>query len=258
VPERHVSDPVTAGPPTPRLRPAWYSARPGRLRDWLTLLHPPYTAWHLSYVLIGAAMAPQFHLGRLAITLVAFALAVGVGAHALDELRGRPLGTSIPSPALVSVAAASIGAAVALGALGTERAGWGLAIFIVAGVVLVLAYNLEIWHGRLHNDLTFALAWGSFPLVTAYYAQAATLRPAVVLTAAFAFWLSRGQRALSSEARDLRRRVVSVEGTRRYADGTARPVTRASLLEPLERCLVAMSWSTCLLGAGLVLARTGH
>ncbi|HXW79644.1 MAG TPA: hypothetical protein VEJ84_09095 [Acidimicrobiales bacterium] len=239
-------------------KPAWYAASPGAWRDWVTVLHPPYTAWHLSYVLIGAAMAPHLHLQRLGATLIAFGLAVGIGAHGLDELRGRPLNTAIPSAVLASVSAAAICGAIVMGAIGIEQVGWGLAVFIAVGVFLVVAYNLELWHGRFHNDTTFALAWGSFPLLTAYYAQASTLRPAAVFGAAFAYGLSRAQRALSSEARDIRRRVLSVEGERTYADGARRAVTRASLLLPLEKSLVALSWSTCALGVGLVIARTGY
>jgi hypothetical protein len=212
----------------------------------------------LSYVLIGAALAPHFHLQRLLATLIAFGLAVGVGAHGLDELRGRPLGTAIASPVLAVVSAAAIAGAVALGALGIDEVGWGLAVFVVVGVVLVVGYNLELWGGRLHNSAVFALGWGSFPLVTAYYAQASTIRPAAVVAGAFAFGLSHAQRALSTEARDLRRRVVSVEGHALYADGTRRPLSRGSLLGPIEAALVALSWCTGALGVALVLARTGH
>ncbi|MGH9105735.1 MAG: hypothetical protein ACRDZX_07850 [Acidimicrobiales bacterium] len=239
-------------------RPAWYASGTGRWRDWVTLLHPPYTAWHLSYVLVGAAIAPHFHLGRLGYTLGAFALAVGVGAHGLDELRGRPLRTTISSPVLAAVSAAAIAGAVGLGVIGVEQVGWALVVFIAAGVVLVSAYNLEMWHGRLHNATTFALGWGSFPLITAYYAQATTIRLSAVVAAACAYWLSRAQRVLSSEARDLRRRVVSVEGERGYPGGNRRAISRQSLLEPVERSLVALSWSVCLLGVSLVLARAGY
>jgi hypothetical protein len=249
-------DRAAGAPAAPR--PAWYAVAPGKWRDWLTILHPPYTAWHLSYVLIGAAMAPRFHLERLAATLIAFGLAVGIGAHGLDELRGRPLNTTVSSGVLATVSAVSITGAVVIGAFGIAQVGWGLAVFIAVGVVLVVAYNMELWNGRLHNDTTFALAWGSFPLLTAYYAQASSLRPAAVAGAAFAYGLSRAQRALSTEARDIRRRVVSVEGERAYVDGSRRRLSRESLLQPLERGLVALSWSTCLLGLGLVLARTGH
>src|SRR6478736_484346 len=65
----------------------------GVWRDYVTLLHPPYTLWHLSFVAVGAALAPEFHLDRLVWALVAFFLALGIAAHALDELKGRPLRT---------------------------------------------------------------------------------------------------------------------------------------------------------------------
>src|SRR5438477_8459925 len=76
-------------------RPAFYALRSGGWRDYWTLLHPPYTAWHLSYVAIGASVAPRFDGGRLGATVLAFFLGVGLTAHALDELRGRPLRTGI-------------------------------------------------------------------------------------------------------------------------------------------------------------------
>jgi hypothetical protein len=240
------------------VRAAWYSAAPGRWRDWLSVLHLPYTAWHLSYVLVGAAIAPHFHLSRLIATLIAFFLAVGVAAHALDEWQGRPLGTAIPARVLVGVSIASLAGAVALGVVGISRVGWGLAGFIAVGAGLVVAYNLELWGGRLHNDATFALAWGAFPVLTAYYAQASTLRPAAVLAAVYAYGLSRAQRVLSTEARDLRRRVASVEGEKRYLNGGVVRLSRESVLRPVERSLVALSWCSCALGVALVLARTGH
>ena len=241
---------------TARQRAAWYAPAPGSWRDWVSLLHPPYTAWHLGYVLIGAGLAPRLSVGRLVATLVAFGLAVGVGAHALDELRGRPLGTSIPAPVLISVSAAAITGSVALGGLGIARVGWGLAVFVAAGVVLVVGYNLELW--RFHNDVIFALAWGSFPLLTAYFAQTGTLRLSAFAGAAFAFGLSKAQRTLSTEARDMRRRVAEVSGEKRYLDGSNRALSLGSLLAPFEACLLALSWSTCALGVAMVLARTGH
>lgn len=237
---------------------AWYATAPGTWRDWLTILHPPYTAWHLSYVLIGAGLAPHVDGERLAGTLIAFALAVGVAAHALDELRGRPLRTTIASPVLAIVAAVALGAAAGIGAIGITRVGWGLAGFVVLGVVLVVAYNLELWGGRLHNDVVFAAAWGAFPLITAYYAQTATIGLTAVLGAAFAYGLSRAQRVLSNEARQLRRRVRSVRGEQVHTDGSRRTLSRTSLLRPLEQGLVALSWSTCALGVALILTHTGH
>ncbi|MCL2770324.1 MAG: hypothetical protein FWD42_09505, partial [Solirubrobacterales bacterium] len=76
--------------PRPLERPAFYALRPGGWRDLVTLLHPPYTAWHLSYVALGAAVAPHLYAVRLIACLGAFFLGVGLCAHALDELHSRP------------------------------------------------------------------------------------------------------------------------------------------------------------------------
>jgi hypothetical protein len=206
-------------------------------------------------VLIGAGLAPHLSGERLAATLIAFALAVGVAAHALDELRGRPLRTAIPASVLALTAGLTLAAAAGLGVVGIGRVGWGLMVFVAAGVALVASYNLELWGGRLHNDVTFAAAWGAFPVLTAYYAQAGTLRPAALLGASFAYGLSHAQRVLSTEARQLRRRVVSVDGRRFLSDGTCEPLNRDVLLRPLERTLVALSWSTAALGLALVVVR---
>ncbi len=222
------------------------------------MLHLPYTAWHLSYVLIGAALAPHLHLVRLGATVLAFALAVGVGAHGLDELRGRPLGTAIPSPCLLAVSLAALVGAAAIGALGVTRVGWGLTGFIAVGVVLVVGYNLELWGGRLHSDTVFAAAWGAFPLLTGFYAQTGTIAPPVLVAAVFAYGLARAQRVLSTEARFLRRRVRSVTGELVGADGTHHPLTRQGLLQPVERSLATLSWATCALGIALVLANVSR
>jgi hypothetical protein len=241
------------------LPPAFYAAPRGGPRrawaDWWTLLHPPYTVWHLSYVAIGATLAPHFDGGRFAATLVAFFLAVGVCAHALDELNGRPLRTSIPSWLLVAAAATSLTGAVVLGLVGISRVGAGLAVFIVVGVVLDVGYNLESFGGRLHNDVAFAASWGAFPVVVAYYVQAETLRVPAVAAAAGAYALSRAQRSLSTPARTLRRRVAGVDGTITHTDGRTTPLSAAALLAPLEAALKAAAWGVAALAVALVVFR---
>jgi hypothetical protein len=188
-------------------RPAFYALRPGGWRDYVTLLHPPYTLWHLSYVALGAALAPQMKWGLLGWTTLAFLLAMGVGAHALDELHGRPLGTRIPSALLVALAVVSVGAACAIGvAVATSSTLWLLG-FVAAGAFAVVAYNLELFGGRFHSDLWFALTWGAFPVLTAYFAAAERLRGEALLAAAFAVLVSLAQRTLSTQVRAARRQL---------------------------------------------------
>src|SRR5437879_13329318 len=72
-------DPSRALPDEPQLAPAYYATQArGWRRDIWALLHPPYTAWHLSYVLIGAGLAARIDVTRLFATLLALLLAVGV------------------------------------------------------------------------------------------------------------------------------------------------------------------------------------
>jgi hypothetical protein len=243
------------------LPPAFYAAPATTRRavaDWWVLLHPPYTLWHLAYVAIGAALAPHFDGVRLVATLLAFFLAVGVCAHALDELHGRPLRTAIPWWLLVVAAALSLAGAVVVGVAGIGRVGPGLLVFIAVGAAITCAYNLELLGGRLHNDMTFALAWGAFPVLTAYYAQADALGLPAYIGAIGAFALSSAQRALSAPARQLRRRTADIEGTITDVDGTRSPVTVEVLLEPLERALRAMTAGIVAIAAALVAYRIAH
>jgi len=224
----------------------------GGLRDWVTLLHPPYTLWHLSYVAIGASLVPDLVWWRLAGTLLAFFLAVGIGAHALDEFHGRPLATGIPTRVLAVAATLSITTAMAMGLI---VGGLKLLPFVVLGGVLVVGYNLELFGGRLHNDICFATAWGAFPVIVGAYAQHWSVSPAAVVGAGAAFFLSLGQRALSTPARDLRRRVSAVSATVNFADGRRRELGRAELLAPLERALRAFSFAVVATAVALLLAR---
>jgi len=186
-------------------RPAFYALRPGGWRDYVTLLHAPYTLWHLSYVALGAALAPRMQWGLLGWTALAFLLAMGVGAHALDELQGRPLRTRIPAAVLLALAVVSIASACAIGVLVAARSTLWLLAFVAFGGLAVVAYNLELFGGALHTDAWFAGTWGAFPVLTAYFASAERIRGEAVAAAAFALLVSLAQRRLSTEARRVRR-----------------------------------------------------
>jgi hypothetical protein len=236
-------------------RPAFYALPPGGWRDLLTLLHPPYTAWHLSYVAIGAAVAPRLDGHRLLWTLLAFLLAVGVAAHALDELHGHPLRTSISDRTLIALAAVSLAGAIAIGAVGAVSISYWLLAFVVVGVLLVLTYNLELFGGRMHSDLWFALAWGAFPAFTAFWAQTGEVRVDGLLVAAACLMLSMAQRRLSTPVRQLRRRTVSLHGEQQLSNGHTIELNAARVAAPMEGALMACAAGLVLLAVALVLGR---
>jgi hypothetical protein len=187
--------------------------------------------------------------------VAAFLLAVGLSAHALDELHGRPLGTRLGQGSLIALACAGLAGALAIGVVGVVTVSAWLVPFVVVGGLIVPAYNLELAGGRLHRDWVFAVAWGGFPALTGYFAQTLTIRPAGVLVAAACSLLSVAQRRLSTPARQLRRRTVEVVGEQRLADGTVLDLDRERLTSPLEGALGMLWMGLAVLAAGLVLVR---
>jgi hypothetical protein len=229
---------------TSAARPAFYALRPGGWRDYVTLLHPPYTLWHLSYVALGAALAPRMKWGLLGWTVLAFLLAMGVGAHALDELRGRPLRTRIPSFVLAALATVSIAAASAIGIVVAAGSTLWLLAFVAFGALVVVAYNLELLGGAVHTDLWFAGAWGAFPVLTAYFASAERIRGEALAAAVFAFLVSLAQRRLSTEVRRVRR-------------GAELPPDAELLLRAPETALRLLAAALPALAGALLLLRAG-
>ena len=236
-------------------RPAFYALPSGGWRDYWTLLHPPYTVWHLSYVTIGAALAPDVNVRWWLETMLAFFLAMGVAAHALDELHGRPLGTGISDRVLKVLAIVGLAGAAALGVDGALEATPWIWVLIPVGGFLVVAYNLELFGGAFHSDLWFALAWGAFPVVTAYVAQTGSLDASAVIAAAACTALSAGQRALSTPVRRLRRHTASVSGTIVADDGSATPLDASALRAAPEQALRLLSVAMPLLAAALILPK---
>jgi hypothetical protein len=236
-------------------RPAFYALASGGWRDYVTILHPPYTAWHLSYVAIGAALAPTFHGDRLGAAAAAFFLGLGVGAHALDELQGRPLATRIPEGTLVALTVLSVAGAVAIGIAGAVSFDLWLLVFVAVGALLVPVYNLELFGGVIHNGPGFALAWGAFPLLTGYFACAESITWVSLLAAGYAALTSYVQRVLSTPVRHVRRRVVAVSGVAELRDGTREPLMPEVLFATQETALQLLAAANVSLAGSLLVLR---
>ena len=174
-------------------RPAFYALAPGSWRDYVTLLHPPYTLWHLSYVAIGIAGAFAWSL-------------------------------------------------------------W-LLVFVVVGGFVVVAYNLELFGGVLHNHQTFALTWGAFPLLTGYFASAGRITWEALLASAFAALSSAAQRVLSTPVRLVRRRVRAVSGTLELNDGDTQSIDAQSLIAAPETALRLLAVAIVALAGALLVLR---
>ena len=236
-------------------RPSFYALQPGGARDYWTLLHPPYTLWHLSFVALGACVVDTLEPRYLVMALVAFFLAVGIAAHALDELHGRPLRTQIPRSVLISLAVIGVVGALAIGLYGASIVSWWGLVFIGIGGFLVPAYNLEWFGGRFHTDLWFAVMWGGFPALAGGFSQTGRIDVPIVLISAGCGYVAAAQRRLSTPVRSLRRRATAVTGQISYDDGTQVPLDAAAMTQAPEGALRLLWIAMVLLAVGLVITR---
>jgi hypothetical protein len=206
-------------------------------------------------VAIGAALAPTFVLWRLGAAMGAFFLALGVACHALDELAGRPLGTRLSRTELIGLAVVGLGGAVAIGIVGAVIVSAWLIPLVAVGVFLALAYNLELFDGRFHTDLWFAVAWGGFPAFTGWFVEALDVRIEAVVVALACCLISLAQRRLSTPARELRRRTISMTGRQTLRDGQVLELDSNRVLAPLEGALSALWMAMVALALALVIRR---
>jgi hypothetical protein len=228
-------------------RPAFYAPTGSLTGDVVSLLHVPYTLWHLSYVPIGAALAAELDWLVLGGTMAAFAVGLGVGAHALDEVKSRPLGTHISDRALWALGIGAMTVSLAIALVGAVVLSPLVLAWAIVGIFLAVGYALE-WP-FVHSDLGFGLAWGAFPLLVGYWGQTETLTLPVIVMAAMACLLSLAQRSLSTPARFVRRRtresVTVFDGDRSW--------DRKELLQSWEKPLRLLTWTTITLAIALLL-----
>ena len=102
----------------------------------------------------------------------------------------------------------------------------------------------QLFGGAVHTDAWFAAAWGSFPVLTAYFASAERVRADALAMAAFAFLVSLAQRRLSTEARRVRR-------------SGELPTDAELLLRAPETALRLLSAALPVLAGALLLMRIG-
>jgi nitrate reductase NapE component len=233
---------------------AWYAKRGGKWRELYTILHLPYTSMVLSYVVIGAALAPILHLDRLALTLLAYFLGLGFAAHALNELRTRHWGEALSRIELKAMFIAPLLAALAMGAYGIivwygSSQVYGaavLTIFVTLETIFLFAYNLG--YSKFHSDLAFAFSWAALPFLTSYFVNSVSISLSVLFIAAGLAATAAIEINLSRWCKDFRRN----RGSASQSGSSQLPTT---LLIGPERALKLVVVTVNLLAVGLFIWR---
>ncbi len=153
-------------------------------RKGIGLLFLPYTGMVLAFTVIGSMLADPIYWDRVAAIMVIYFLALGIGAHALDALGSggiKPWGT-VFSPTSLWIWA--IGSILVAYSIGIYYMWWFTPLLWCIAIpegFFLLAYNLEWFHGRFHNDFWFAVSWGALPVLAGYIIQTNRLSVAALL-----------------------------------------------------------------------------
>jgi hypothetical protein len=249
------STPEMGPDPSPKaVAPVWYAGSDGVLGELWTMLHVPYTLMVLSFVLVGAALAPKISWLLLAGTLLAYFLGLGIGAHFLDQIpgMGSRYAQHWPARALWFGGFLSLGVAVAIGVVGAIWfVGLPLLLFVGVQAMCAVGYPLARWFGgALHRDSVFAVSWGSLPFLTSYYAQAGTIDLVAILTAIAFGAVAVLEIRLSRASRRLRAQTRS-----NLLSSSTRSVNQIQLFRKFDRALQIQSLLTILATLGLFAGR---
>ena len=188
----------------------WFVPRfgPDRFRAFVGMLFLPYTGMCISFTIIGSLLATQVYWDRVAAIALIYALALGVGAHAADSIgskKAKPWGAYFTKKQVVMLMTSSLAAAYAIGAYYIVAYAPLLAIVAVLEGFFLFAYNLELFDGRFHNDLWFAISWGALPVMAGYLIQASEPGPLVFAATAAATMASYAEIRLSRPYKQLRK-----------------------------------------------------
>ncbi len=128
------------------------------------ILFLPYTGMVVSFAIWGS-LSVEFSMDRLAAIGLLYFLAIGISAHCLDALgsKKKPWGEISRSKLwLASIIAIIISFSIGLYYAFLDS--WLLfPIGIVEGFFL-FAYNLELFRGKFHNNVSFVISWGVLPV----------------------------------------------------------------------------------------------
>ena len=128
------------------------------------ILFLPYTSIVTCFAAWGS-LSGSFELERLVAICVVYFLSVGVAAHCLDAVGGKtkPWG-NLPKRKLWIISMLALGVAFTLGLYYAFLDSPLLIPIGIAEGFFLFAYNLELFGGKFHNNISTVISWGILPV----------------------------------------------------------------------------------------------
>jgi hypothetical protein len=188
----------------------WFVPRFGskNFRIGVGILFLPYTGMVVSFAAWGS-FATDFSLERLGAICILYFLALGISAHYLDSLgsKTKPWGV-LPKKYIWIVSLLSLGGAFVIGLYYAFLDSPLLFPIGITESFFLFAYNLELFKGKFHNNMTFVISWGILPVLAGSVIQANTVTVETLLMSGLAGVLSYILIKTSKKYKELKKQSV--------------------------------------------------
>ena len=150
------------------------------------ILFLPYTGMVISFVIWGS-LSVEFSLDRLVSICLLYFFAIGISAHCLDALgsKKKPWG-NISHSKLWVVSIISLIISFSVGLYYAFLDSWLLFPIGITEGFFLFAYNLELFRGKFHNNLSFVLSWGILPVFAGAVIQSNSISVETIIFSAIA------------------------------------------------------------------------
>ena len=151
---------------------------PRRFRMFCGMLFLPYTGMCISFVVWGSLISGSPDYGKVAILVLIYFVALGIGAHVADNIGSKKIK---PWDDLFTKKQSWIILLCCLGfsyGLGLYYALMYAPLLVIIGIIegfFLFAYNFELFMGMFHKNYWFALSWGVLPFIAGFVMQTNTI-----------------------------------------------------------------------------------
>ncbi|MFB5619526.1 MAG: hypothetical protein ACE5RC_00140 [Nitrosopumilus sp.] len=154
------------------------------------ILFLPYTGMVVSFAIWGSLSA-GFSLDRLASISLLYFFAIGISAHCLDAVgsKKKPWG-DISHSKLWSIAIVFLIISFSIGLYYAFLDSWLLFPIGIAEGFFLFAYNLELFRGKFHNNLSFVISWGILPVFAGAVIQSNSITVETIMFSIIAGFVS--------------------------------------------------------------------
>jgi len=191
----------------------WYQMEGSKLKEFITIMHIPYTMMCISFLTMGFAISGIRDYGLYILTFISYFLGLGISSHCFDQLTG--MGSryveKLKDDDLIFIGIFSLVISILIGIISMiDYKLWNLIWLIPIQSFFVFSYPLaKTFRGKFHSDFWFSISFGAIPVIIGNYVNTGGFDVMVFVFASFCVIISYIEILLSRHSRYMRKEYRS-------------------------------------------------